>query len=278
MGRTLAIPGGVLGGHVTAYSPAPISRVVVARRFTSEGQPEAPPPLVLTLSGALGCQGTWGAVRYRLWRVRDRDLAPPPLLSRTDGFWIGNDRFIDGQLFPDDLLVEYRNRSVDDGVHNRTFISHFRIGEDDKVKRVAPVALNPRDFVDEWMTQPWQDAGVWTEPRFSGRMRDAHQRMPNKAWDGFVSGTYAGPPLRCRDDPTLWRVSFTPSQGKDFSDGPTLYFVVRWMAPYRFSMVDVTGKQRPQCNVADLMPDATDTLFAATGSPRPTGNPFAPDQ
>lgn len=262
----------------SAYSPAPISRVVVARRFTQEGQPEAPPPLVLTLSGALGCQGTWGAVRYRLWRVHDGALAPSPLLSRQDGFWIGNDQFIDGQLLPDDLLVEYRNRSVDDGVHNRTFISHFRIGGDDKVQRVAPVALNPRDFVDEWMTQPWQDASVWTGSRFSARIHDEHQRIPNKAWDGFVSGSFAGPPLRCRDDPNLWQVGFTPSEGKDFSEGATLYFVVQWMAPYRFTMVDVARKPRPQCGVADLMPDATDTLFSATGSPWPTGNPFAPDQ
>lgn len=260
------------------YAPAPVSRVVVARRFNPDGQPEAPPPLVLTLSGALGCQGTWGAVRYRLWRVRDHELAPPPLLSRQDGFWIGNDQFIEGQLLPDDLLVEYRNRSVDDGVHNRTFISHYRISDDDKVKRVPPVALNPRDFVDEWLTQPWPDASAWTEHQFIGRMRAVHQQVPNKAWDGFVAGTFDGPPRRCRSDPTLWQVGFAPSHGKDFSEGSTLYFVVRWMAPYRFAMVDVTSKPRPHCDVVDLMPDATDTLFSVTGSPWPTGNPFAPEQ
>jgi hypothetical protein len=50
------------------------------------------------------------------------------------------------------------------------------------------------------------------------------------------------------------------------------------MAPYRFAMVDVARKPRPKCRVADLMPDAADTLFAVTGSPWPTGDPFAPNR
>jgi hypothetical protein len=260
-----------------SYSPTPISRIVVARRFTQDGEKEAPPPLVLTLSWALGCQGTWGGVRYRLWRVHDGDLSPPPLISKDDGFWMGDDRYIDGQLLPNDLLVEYRNRSIDDGVHNRAFVSHFRIGDDDKVRRVAPVALNPRDFVDEWLTQPWQDAGTWTEARSSARMRVWHLRIPNKAQDGFVSGEFTGPPLRCRGAPTLWQIGFYPSEGKNFDQGPAVYFLVQWIAPYRFTMVAITRKPRADCKVVDTMPDAIDTLFSVTGSPWPTANPFAPE-
>jgi hypothetical protein len=263
--------------EAATYSPAPITRVLIARRFTLDGEKSPPPPLVLTLGSALGCEGTWGSVRYRLWRVHDGEPRPPPLLSRTDGFWMGNDRYPDARLLPDDLLVEYRNRGVDGGVHNRTFIAHFRIGDDDKIQRVAPVALNPRDFVDEWLTQPWQYASAWTEPRLGGRIRQARERILNGASNGFVSGTFAGPPLRCKSDPNLWQVGFTPDEGKDFSDGPALYFVVRWMAPYRFTLVDAARGPRPRCNLADPMPDATDTLFSATGAPWPTANPFAPD-
>jgi hypothetical protein len=259
------------------YSPAPIRQVVVARRFTQDGEAEAPPPLVLTLSWALGCQSFWGAVRYRLWRVHGGDLTSPPLLSKDDGFWMGDERYIDGQLLPNDLLVEYRNRSVDAGVHSRTFISHFRIGDDDKVRRVAPVALNPRDFVEEWMTQPWQAAREWTEARSRARMWGWHRQIPNKSLDGFVSGNFTGPPLRCRGDPTLWQIGFYPSEGKDFNQGPAVYFLVRWIAPYRFTMVTITRKPQASCKVIDTMPDATDTLFSVTGSPWPTRNPFAPE-
>ena len=259
-----------------SYAPAPVREIVVARRFTEDGKPEAPAPLVLTLSSALGCEGMWGAVRYRLWRVHDGDLRPPPLLSKNDGFYMGDDRTIDGRLLPDDLLVEYRNRSIDGGIHNRAFVYHFLIGDDDKVRRVAPVALNPRDFVDEWLTQPWKDVSAWTEARSKAQMRAWHSRIPNKAQEGFVAGAFTGPPLRCQGDSTLWQIGLSPSEGKDFDPGPVVYFLVRWMAPYRFNMVAITPKPRASCNLADAMPDALDTLFSATGSPWPTGNPFAP--
>src|SRR6185312_12800072 len=72
-----------------------------------------------------------------------------------------------------DVLIEFTEASIDAGVHNREAVRHFLINGD-QVRRVDPVALSPRDFVDEWLTRDWKESARWSASpalrRWQGRL------------------------------------------------------------------------------------------------------------
>jgi hypothetical protein len=113
----------------------------------------------MTLGNQWGCASTWHTVYYRVWRVDAS--APKLLIDRSEDAWLRAGEYIIGSIGQDwvnksapvDVLIELTERSIDGGVHNREAIRHFLI-DGDKGRRVAPIALSPRDFVDEWLTHP----------------------------------------------------------------------------------------------------------------------------
>ena len=58
-------------------------------------------------------------------------------------------------LKPDELIIELKDHSIDIGIHNRTEILRYSFA--DGVHRVDPVALQPQDFAEEWLAQPWSE-------------------------------------------------------------------------------------------------------------------------
>src|SRR5262249_32453291 len=125
------------------------------------------PAYILTLGNDWGCASAWHRVYYRIWRVDS--LGSKILVDQMGDSFLRAERFIVGSVVnsavhfsgPVDAIIEYTQRSVDVVVHNRQAIRHLLIDGND-VRRVAPVALSPRDFVDEWMTQPWSESREWS--------------------------------------------------------------------------------------------------------------------
>jgi hypothetical protein len=207
------------------------------------------PPLVMTLGNDWGCASTWHTVYYRVWRV---DATRSKLLiDRSDFAWLRAGSYIVGsigqdwtnQSAPADVLIEFTEASIDGGVHNREAVRHYLI-DGDKVRRVAPVALSPRDFVDEWLTQPWTDSAAWSA---SQALRQWHGKLQI----GGVGGEF-GRTMHC-DTPDLWQVDLGPESDT--------YFLVRWSPPYRFTMVNVADKPWPLCKQVDREADQWRTLF-----------------
>jgi len=148
------------------YASQFISDLHVWQRY-ADGR-ESGPPYVLMLSNDVGCASNWHPVYYRVWRI---DPTGPKLLidgsqqwafHRTGKYLVGS---IAQEYFPEnspvDVIVEFSQRSIDGGVHNREGVRHYLI-EGDKVRRGAPVALSPRDFVDEWLTRDWTESAGWS--------------------------------------------------------------------------------------------------------------------
>ena len=99
-------------------------------------------------------------MQYRVWRI---DSAGSKLLiDEFEEAWLRAETYIVGSIgqnpmeekAPVDVPVEFTARSIDSGVHNREAVRHYLI-DGDRVRRVDPVALSPRDFVDEWLTRGW---------------------------------------------------------------------------------------------------------------------------
>jgi hypothetical protein len=237
------------------YAPQQFLAVRVSPGNVAWNEP-APPPLVLTLGFSPWCSSNWHGLLTRLWRATPATPTPRPLIDTTDNLYMGDYEIAEGSVTSHDALIEFVGSSIDEGVLMRSVVRHYEIGPGDRVRRIAPVALEPNDFVDEWLTGAWKDVAGWTDrSAASGPLRRWHQRLHKE----FLFGDFDGAPLRCRADRSLWQTGFFETDGAH--DGPTHYYLVRWEAPYRFTMVGISDRRRRGCDVKDSMPDNLGTLF-----------------
>jgi hypothetical protein len=208
--------------------------------------------LVLTLGSESWCASNWHAVYYRLYRMGP-DLSASPLLDGGAGWAnVSDDPPIRGSVTANDILVEFTGGSIDTGLLTREMVRHYVIDRD-TVSRVAPLALRPRDFVDEWLTADWKESGRWSELENRRATRDWHTKLHKD----FVGEEFTYPTMHCPGTPDLWQV------GVEFSDPPTpigtapksTYFLVRWRPPYDFTMVQVSDRPSPACSEEDRKAD-----------------------
>lgn len=221
----------------------------------------APPPLIVTLGYSPWCSSNWNTLQTRLWRATETDPTPRPLIERRDSLYTGDDLVAAARLTKTDLLIEYRGDTIDGGTIIRTHVLHYRIQPADKLDRIAPVALSANDFVDEWVTSTGPQAADWSDPAANPAALAALAALHMRSAATGISGEFDGPARRCRADPTLWQVSFSGYAEKGKADPLPVYYKVRWMAPYRFTLVDGGPRPFPGCDEAVAMPDDVGTLF-----------------
>lgn len=242
------------------YAPQHIDEVHVWQRFKDGSM--IGPAFVMTLGNAWGCASTWHPVFYRVWRV---DASGSKLLIDGSQFaWLRAQKYIVGSIVQDwtrdnspvDVVIEFTQMSVDAGVHNREAIRHYLI-EGDHVRRVDPIALSPRDAVDEWLTRPWSESAAWSSSRV---LRTWHKKLHSDS----VFGDFLDVSMHC-NALDLWQVSFEPTTidgAGNSQPQPEVYFLIRWRPPYHFTVVDVSRNPWPRCTEKDPEADAWRTLFA----------------
>ena len=219
------------------------------------------PPLVVTLGFSPWCSSNWNSLSIHLWRASESTPTPNALIDKKETLYTGDDSIASARLLQNDLLIEFRGQSIDGATLIRSHVEHYLIGEGDKLERVAPVALNPNDFVEEWLTSDWSESGQWVDPRGN---KAALAKLHMTLAKGL--GEFDGPPTRCRSDQTLWQVSFAGNEDpKGYQLAPSTHFLVRWMAPYRFSLMQIQEHEFPNCNEIALMHDDIGTLFPSQG-------------
>jgi hypothetical protein len=220
----------------------------------------AQPPLILTLGYSPWCSSNWNGLTTRSWRASDSNPTPPTLIDRQDTLYTGDDMIASARLTQKDLLIEFRGQSIDGATLIRSHVEHYLIGDGDKLKRIAPVALNPNDFVEEWLTSDWSEAGQWIGAKGDKAELEKLHETSTKTF-----GEFEGPPRRCRSDPTLWQTGYTTDENNGADLGQPNHFLVRWMAPYRFSLVGVQRAAFSGCDEEVAMPDDIGTLFPEQG-------------
>src|SRR5437868_4709223 len=236
----------------TGYKPQTIHAVLISPYNNTNDY------VVLTLGTEPWCSSNWHDVYYRAFRLGP-DSGAPALVEGAEWAYLGNDRALEGSVARDDVLVEFTIRSIDAGVHSRPAVRHFRINGG-QVKRVDPLALSPRDFVDEWLTHDWKEAAFWSESANRSALRDRHRKLHKN----FVSGEFIYPTMHCPATPDIWHVAV------DLGDSPApigaepkgTYFLVRWRPPYQFTMIEIRDRPSVACTEQDRkVDDNFPTLF-----------------
>jgi hypothetical protein len=246
------------------YDPQNFLFIGVSPGGVAWNEPAAP-PLVLTLGDSPWCSSNWNVLYTRLWRASPANSSPPPLVDSEDSLYRGDDFVAGGNVSRDAAIIEFRGRSISDDPLIRPVLRHYLVHDGDKVERIAPVALKPADFVDEWLTSSWRDSAKWADGNGDSAELSHWHKVLHK---GDIFGEFDDAPKRCKADPTLWQVGFSFDIGgeKEYRLSAPVYFQDRWMAPYRFTLVAVQKKKYPGCNEAVAMPDNLGTLFPLQGT------------
>lgn len=185
------------------------------------------------------CSSTWSSIHYSVLRPDRSGLDPVVLFSGSDSIWWGNDDEGTLSVGADRFDLRFHAESIDGGVHNRVWIRDFSV-TGDEVKRVPPVAVSPRDFVDEWIISPWKYAAEWSVPTKVTTLHSAHDQV-KKAGVGEFDSVH-----KCTDDPSHYQVALARG------DGRILYFQV--VGPdQNYKMDQVGASPEAQCDGPELL-------------------------
>ncbi len=226
------------------YRVQRIRAVLVSPSFN-----ETSPYYVLTLGTEPWCSSNWHDVYVRSWSLNSSGREPKLLLDKSEwAFLGGHDIPVQGSVGRNDALIEYTVGSIDLGVFSREAVLHYSLTPE-RAERIDPVALSPRDFVDEWLAEPWEQSRQRSQPSDIAALRKAHH---DAGRDEFIE-----PTQHCRT-PDLWQVGLGSSENKK----APVYYLVRWRPPYHFTMVRVSQQPFPACSEKDPAADFVDrTLF-----------------
>ena len=98
-----------------------------------------------------------------------------------------------------------------------------------QLERIQPIALNGRDFVDEWLQSPWSDAARWSAAETVPNLQQTHEQL-DKLRDADDSPLLNFGPVRgCIGSKTHFQVELDQNRvdGKGTSrPGPIAYFQI----------------------------------------------------
>jgi len=119
------------------------------------------------------------------------------------------------------------------------------------VQRIQPVAVSPRDFVDEWIISPWDEASHWSAESSLGVLEQAHTAMSRSEKSDRTLLEY-GSVYHCSQG-NCYQVELVESAGPKFENGASVFFQVCGTESYRMMRVSLVPD--PKCNGRDLLED-----------------------
>jgi len=182
--------------------------------------------LVLATASPPSCISNWHTLYIRLFRVGAEQTL---LLKETPFAYLAEDPAYSARLEPAGALIEFPGSSIDSNYLVRRYVLHY-ILDGDEVKRIEPIALSPRDFVEEWLTRPWTEIAEWSEPGLAGWHTRLHRDLVSGEFDSVK---------RCAE-PGAWQVSIG-------FDGKTEYFSLLDRGRGRYRMLRVGDLPQPDC-------------------------------
>jgi hypothetical protein len=205
---------------------------------------------VVTHEVAPWCSSTWSSIRYTVLRPTAEPLRPKILLSASDGMWYGNDDFGSMTVQKDAFDLRFHSNSIDSGVHNRVWIRHYSV-IDDTVHRTQPIAVSPRDFVDEWIVSPWEKAAQWSSKPSSVELQRMHALLlkRNEAAETLLEYNSV---RKCSESSDRYQVEISEQIAPDFRTTVRSFFF-EVIGENTYTMVRVSEKRDPRCTGRNIL-------------------------
>lgn len=182
------------------------------------------------------CTSSWRGMTYQVFRFDWNNGIATTALVGAEGIWLGGEPLF--VLTPTEMAVEFTDSSVSVDVHHRTKIQRYAFTP--SVRRIDPVALQPQDFAEEWLTQPWSEM----ESRSAPPTHPLHESFGG----GFVLGDYLEV-TQCATDQPIWLVGFEISdvKNKQLPKPQQLYLELRDLGDYRYRMESASSSRPTSC-------------------------------
>jgi hypothetical protein len=202
--------------------------------------------LLAVAHGFPWCTSRWSGYSLDLIKPAQNSAPQRTLVHKNAGYVRGD---IDPTLkaVPGGFELRLETGQLDLEYMTRLGIYRYRV-IGDSLQRVQPIALNGKDFVDEWLQSNWSDAVRWSATTHLGDLQKTHaedaKRIAPKSGDDAVLSY--GPVLPCSGDPKHFQVEFDRDPGK-----PT-YFQIE-QGDNSFTMLDASPVPDSRCKGSDLM-------------------------
>ena len=193
--------------------------------------------LLLTHWQSQQCTSSWMNLTYKVFRLDWDNGVAQRVLADDAGFWL-DDRSPLFVLSPTGLTLEFEDSSVDGGVHHRTRIRRFTFTP--TAQHIDPVALQPQDFAEEWLTQPWSEMESRSDP--------ATKALHEAVGGGFVAGDYVEL-TQCAPDQPVWLAGFDLDfvGDKQLKEPRRVYLQIRDLGDRRYRMESATSLRPAAC-------------------------------
>lgn len=177
----------------------------------------------------VGCVHGFG---YSLYRVGPKIDHAVEILSRgeTSDVCAGAG---DVTMEPDGFRIDYT--AITQDADRRAGVVRYRV-RGDKARRVAPVALRPQDFVDEWVQRDWHDAQEWSVGANQKNLRTSHEVLHRMLTEYPAVG-------RCGET-DRWQVTVNLFS-KDVNEN--WYLLIRQSVGQQYEMLAVSRTPQPGC-------------------------------
>ncbi|MGD0938250.1 MAG: hypothetical protein ABR905_00975 [Terracidiphilus sp.] len=204
------------------------------------------------------CTSNFGGFDLDFIQPARIDTAQKVLLHKEETYW--RDDPVEMRLTPDGLELRVSAYSRDINIIRRTGIYHYRISGD-QIDRVQPIAINGRDFVDEWLNSPWNESKNWNSPSQLAGLEATHKKIED--FDKYIENaketphlTY-GPVRSCSDSASHFQVEldkgwWVEGEKNQRPDTPTFFQIQE--GKNSFTMLSASDKPDPHCTGHDIMP------------------------
>lgn len=152
---------------------------------------------------------------------------------------------------PDGVELRTTIAPLDADLMQRKVVYRYRVSGD-TVERIQPIALNGRDFVDEWLTANDAHARNWSDPNAADGLLKARHALVASVKDENGPSLNYGPVRACSSGKDRYQVEID-LQARKSNHSEARYGVIH-QERNGFTMLSLSDKADPTCKGANLMP------------------------
>jgi len=203
--------------------------------------------VVAVAHGHPWCTSRWSGLSLDLIEPRRGDGSKQRvLMHRTAGYDRAPDSEKDAPLLknePDGFELRVRDLSLD--VFSKTVIYRYKLTADG-ARRIQPIAMNGRDFVDVWIESDWEEAKDWSASSGRDQLRVEHEELRSLNLGANAASVSFGAVRACSEDRKGFQVELDRQGG-----APT--FIQIEEGQNSFTVLESSSVPNSHCASPDLM-------------------------